>query len=180
MSDFKVIKSSQIKKLRDSIKSLQEGKCRICGCELTSKSKSALDHQHLTKAEELGVNGGGLIRGVLCGNCNILEGKIWNGIKRYGFAKNHPVEDRVAFLESLIHYYKDNYQQVERVLHPSENRAEKITKAQYNKLKKTYEKIKPDYEFPKYPTKGKITKEIQKILNEVEFLKSLDDFKSDK
>jgi hypothetical protein len=49
----------------------QSGKCAICDTGLTVQT-GRLDHDHVT----------GLIRGVLCNNCNGIEGKIKNLVTR--------------------------------------------------------------------------------------------------
>lgn len=66
--------------------------CPLCGGALRQRSKKtpALDHDHST----------GFIRGVLCVNCNGIEGKINNLVRR---AKG--VLDKGAYLERLVLYW---------------------------------------------------------------------------
>ena len=54
----------------------QKGKCGICGepCGPGKTKTAALDHDHDT----------GYIRGVLCINCNGVEGKVRNLVRRLG------------------------------------------------------------------------------------------------
>lgn len=137
---FQEIKQSQLKDLRKKILQHQNNKCALCLTDLSKDPKNQnVDHQHCTKSEELGVNGAGLIRGVLCRNCNALEGKFWNNSKRYGLVDNDdPIGSRIDWILNLLQYYKHNYQEVEKVLHPSERRVQKMSKTEYNKLKKWY------------------------------------------
>lgn len=66
------IKTSQIAVVKAAILSKrQDGKCAICGLSIPL-SGACLDHDHAT----------GLIRGVLCRNCNGIEGKIKNLVTR--------------------------------------------------------------------------------------------------
>lgn len=162
--NFETISQKDLGELRNQLLTRQCNRCAICQVELgDDKTNQHVDHQHCFKSEELGVNGAGLIRGVLCRNCNALEGKIWNNTHRYGVTESDdPVGSRVKFLESLILYYKENYQHCTKVLHPSEKRIEKLQKSQYNSLLKWYKEqdfaykrngeLKP---FPKFT--GKLT-----------------------
>jgi hypothetical protein len=101
---MKTLKYKEIKQYRESIWKEQEYKCAICKLEI-DQAECCLDHQHNTKKETIGENGAGLIRGVLCRNCNSLEGKIWNNSKRYGKFAMLP-----TFLRNLADYLeKENY-----------------------------------------------------------------------
>lgn len=66
------LKASEVVVVRAAILSKrQEGKCAICGTPCTVTT-GCLDHNHDT----------GIIRGVLCRNCNGIEGKIRNLVTR--------------------------------------------------------------------------------------------------
>ena len=69
------LKHAQIAPARDKLVSQQGGLCPLCGAAMgkaASKKNPALDHDHIT----------GIIRDALCINCNGLEGKIWNLLRR--------------------------------------------------------------------------------------------------
>ena len=157
---FMLIQLNQrdIKEVRENILTEQYGKCAICGCTITEESGISLDHQHKRKSDTNGNDGAGLIRGVLCRNCNVLEGKIWNGTSRYIQPNN--VQERINFLENLVEYYKkDNYS----FIHPSEKPLEPlVSKRNYNKLKKKYS---GKSKFPEYPKSKKITKKLQELFD---------------
>ena len=156
--DLRQLKSNEIASTRDEILKEQNGKCSLCNNTITETTGVSLDHQHKTLKETIGVDGAGLIRGVLCRSCNVLEGKIWNNTSRYLQSKN--VNERIKFLESLISYYQqENYP----LVHPSEKEKEKkVSKRNYNKLKKVYtQKAK----FPEYPKSGKLTKPLEKLFS---------------
>lgn len=147
----------------------QDGCCALCGDPIDENSGASLDHQHMTKAEEHGVNGAGLVRGVLCRSCNAFEGKIWNNSKRFGLHDNLS-----TWLRTLADYLdKENYPYI----HHTEKKAEpKVSKRNYNKLKKLYEqeefipvrknqKKKP---FPEYPKSGKLNKALSELFERFE------------
>ena len=86
------IKPSQIKGVRDTLLKQQGYKCPLCESSIgkaSSKKRPALDHDHTT----------GIIRDVLCINCNGLEGKIWNLLRRMSKGKGKEV------LANLLTYY---------------------------------------------------------------------------
>ena len=149
------LKSKDIPKYRDMIIKEQNGLCAICKEELKKDGSGvSLDHQHKTKREIVGVNGAGLIRGVLCRNCNVFEGKIWNNSKRFGKFETLP-----QFLRNVADYLeKDNYPYI----HPSESPPTiKVSKRQYNKLAKAYaNQSKLTAKLPPFPKKRKPSKKL--------------------
>lgn len=61
-----------------AIFAFQGGVCYACGQAEPVKGRSlAVDHNHATS----------LVRGLLCGRCNAILGKIENAYKRYGLGK---------------------------------------------------------------------------------------------
>lgn len=156
--DYQIISNSGLSKIREELLLQQNFKCAICGCDVKETLNQHVDHQHCFKSEELGVNGAGLIRGVLCRNCNALEGKIWNNTHRYGVTdSNDPVKSRIEWLQNLIGYYNNNYQHQNKILHPKEQRIEKLQKSVYNKILKWFKEQEFAYKrngnlkpFPKY------------------------------
>ena len=83
------IKLSDIPTFRNKIATEQGGKCWLCEIELT-KVIPCLVHYHET----------GHIRGVLCGNCNGIEGKIHNLARR---AKRD--KTKMEFLDKVMSYW---------------------------------------------------------------------------
>lgn len=146
--DYQEITQSQLPEVRQRILESQNFKCAICSKILDPQDSGNcnVDHQHLFKSEGLGVNGNGLIRGVLCRDCNALEGKIWNAIHRFGkVLSDNPVEGRSRFLKRLLNYYDSNYQNIERILHPKERRPEKLGKSEYNQLIRLFKSLPQSY-----------------------------------
>lgn len=125
------LRQRDIPTYRATILKEQNNTCCICKDHLENETGISLDHQHRTKAEPVGVNGAGLIRGVLCRNCNVFEGKIWNNSKRYGHYDRLP-----QVLRNMAEYLeRENYPYI----HPSEApRPRCVSKRQYNKLAKEY------------------------------------------
>lgn len=126
--------------------------CPLCETKIL---KPVMDHQHITSKEVLGENGAGLIRGVICNNCNQLLGKIENNSKRF------LIKDLPKFLENVVKYLEqDNLP----FIHPTETKRLKIQvkKSEYNKAikafalkyNKTIEYTKNKYKYSKYLTKS--------------------------
>lgn len=157
------LKSSDIPALREQILfEHQEGKCAICNETITEKTGISLDHQHKKQSDEIGKDGGGLIRGVLCRACNCLEGKLWNGTTRYRQPKN--VQDRIDYLKSLIHYYESG---TYNFIHPSEKqKVPPVSKRNYNLLVKEYKKSGRKRKMPGYPKSKKLTIGLRALFEE--------------
>lgn len=97
------IKTSQIKPLTARILAEQGGVCPLCRQEIQD-GMACLDHDHTT----------GEIRGVLCRNCNGMEGRIHNRViaaKR----KLSPIE----WLTNLLEYWKLHRISQHHLLHPT-------------------------------------------------------------
>ena len=147
------LKTKDIKTIKQMLLEKQGYRCAICGKELTLEN-SVLDHQHKQrKSDKNGVNGDGLVRGVICQEDNLSEGKIWNSTSRFQGARTP--QDRINWLRKLIEYYsRDPYP----FIHPSEKIPEKsVSKRQYNKLKKIYPKT------PDYPKSTHLTKRLKEL-----------------
>lgn len=153
--DFKQLKGTDIKTIKQMILEKQGYRCAICGKEITLEN-SVLDHQHKNKkADPNGINGDGLIRGVLCQEDNLSEGKIWNSTSRFQGARTP--QDRINWLRKLIQYYEAG---TYPFIHPTEKVPEKsISKRQYNKLKKVCEKV------PEYPKSTHLTKRLRELFD---------------
>ncbi len=97
------LKVKDIPAFRERLIAVQQGECFICRVKLDTVV-ACLDHDH----------GSGRIRAVLCGNCNGIEGKIFNLCRR---AKRE--RDEAGFLVSILDYW-DYWQKNPRPeLHPS-------------------------------------------------------------
>lgn len=178
---FREITQSEIPKLRDFLLEKQSGLCKLCQRQITSETGYSLDHQHCTKSEELGENGAGLVRGVLCRDCNVLEGKFWNASKRYRIPnlQENPVQARIDWLRNLANYLESNASNNTEILeiptlHPSERRPVKMTKSLYNMLKEEFESSAENYKkngelksFPKF--NGRWNKKLTEIYNGLNF-----------
>lgn len=157
MQNLVKLKTTEIKALREKISAEQGGVCPLCGKPL---KEPCLDHQHKRrKTDEPGVDGAGLVRGVLCRDCNALEGRIWNAMDRHLQPAN--VAERVAFLKNLICYYN---KQPEKILYPGCDVPEpKLSKRNFNALRKLYTADHPDAKPLEYPKSGRLTKRLGKL-----------------
>lgn len=154
MSDYIQLKYSDISIIKKKLLA-KNNRCPLCN-KIIPAPEAVLDHQHKnTKDEPNGLNGAGLIRGVLCRDCNCVEGKIWNNLKR--FKQHRTKEERIQWLSNLIKYYQ---QEPLNLIHPTERAKEKtISKRQFNKLCKLVNK---QLEFPK---SGTLTKPLKVLFD---------------
>ena len=157
--ELKQLKSSEVVGLREEILQEQNGCCAWCNDPITEESGVSLDHQHKLKSEEPGPDGKGLVRGVLCRACNVLEGKIWNNMTRFKQPKS--VDDRIELLQSLITYYEKGTYDI--IHHTEKPKEPTVSKRNYNKLKREYTGKK---KFPEYPKSGKLTLALQVLFDE--------------
>lgn len=168
------LKTKDIKTIKQMLLEKQGYRCAICGKELTLEN-SVLDHQHKQrKSDKNGVNGDGLVRGVLCQEDNLSEGKIWNSTSRFQGARTP--QDRINWLRKLIEYYsKDPYPYI----HPTEVKKEKkISKRQFNRLQKAYKeafleeqktrKNPKEFKQLEFPKTGKLTKNLRELFEKFE------------
>lgn len=90
---MKKIKANQVKGIREAAVKRQRYKCPLCKEELKIED-AVLDHCHKS----------GHIRRALHRSCNAAEGRIlhWAGVRSRG-------DDPIAFLKSLITYWKADY-----------------------------------------------------------------------
>ena len=114
----------------------------------------ALDHKHKRKSDPVGINGGGLIRGVVQMQANALEGKIINNFKRLGLEKHI---DIVSYLRALADYLE--HPPIPQIyIHPDEmKKPPKITKNWFKKLNKEYLLKYPKRKPLVFPGRNKMT-----------------------
>lgn len=156
------LKSSDVKPLRERLLKKQKGLCAIC--EKPVLERACLDHQHKKR-----IKGTGLVRGVLCSNCNVFLGKAENNCIRYGISiKTLPetLRKMALYLERKHYPY----------MHPSEKpKTPSLKKTSFNKASKLYTAKYPMRKSLEYPKSKKLTKGLEKIFKEFgiepEFLK---------
>lgn len=119
------IKNNQIPEYRDKIAKQQENKCWLCDIDL-STVMACLDHDHET----------GRLRGVLCQNCNGIEGKIKNLARR---AKRE--KTCFDFVAKVLSYW-NHFSALQRdEIHPSHKTPDE-KRLRRNKLAKKKRKLK--------------------------------------
>lgn len=160
------MKQKDIKILKEELHAKNNGYCPLLDIPV-DLDKMALDHIHKLKSEEPSEQKG-TIRNAIEFRANSMEGKITNNWKRYFGAdeSNHPIS-LPDFLRNLADYLeKGAYQDEEGFyyVHPSEvPKPPKVSKRQYNTLKRAYDgKAK----FPEYPKSGKLTKKLEKLFSD--------------
>ena len=100
-SPLRRIKQSEIPSVREQISNVQGNLCAICQQPMQEK---CLDHDHKT----------GLIRSVLCRNCNGIEGKIFNLCRR---GKRNRSEKE--YLIEILTYWTFHAKNPREILHPN-------------------------------------------------------------
>lgn len=145
------LENKDIASFREKALKDQKGKCGICG---TSHPDTVWvgDHSHAK-----GFGGTGLFRGVLCRNCNSLEGKIVRALRRFGVKIEHLAD----WLRNLANWLdKPHYP----LIHPTEKPRIKLNKTQFKGLqeyvKLTYNRV------IKYPIKGLLNKRQEEYYKE--------------
>lgn len=96
------LKQAEVKPFRELLLKEQDGRCRLCNTLILDSG--CLDHCHIT----------GHIRGVLCRNCNGIEGKIYNLANR---AKRN--DSVVNWVKGLVRYWKETIENPSGVYYPT-------------------------------------------------------------
>lgn len=141
-----LIHQKDLKEFRKQQWEKQKRRCAVTGLPLPFEY-AVVDHLHKTKAEETGVDGKGLIRGVIHRDVNQLEGKITNTYKRYGLNKIASLPD---ILRSLADYLENP--PVKNTVHPSaipKIKKKKLSKIDAKRVYKYWALMFPKRKLPK-------------------------------
>jgi hypothetical protein len=120
------IRDKDIPALRERISVEQGGLCKICHVALGGDIRACLDHDHRT----------GVIRSVLCLNCNGIEGKIFN-LGRRGCRGGNPQEH----VKAIVAYWEHHALNPRKEIHPKhrtpdEKRLKRNAKARKRRARK--------------------------------------------
>ena len=147
MKELKQLKTSELSELREQLIVEQNGICPICGKPI---NKPVVDHQHKKR-----IKGTGQVRGVICSSCNVFLAKSENNCTRY----NISLEELPNVLRNIADYLEAEQLPL---IHPTEKEKEsKVSKKNYNKLKKLYDEVNHRKKFPEYPKSGKLTNSLK-------------------
>ncbi len=161
---------ADVKPLRQKLHNEQKNICPIL-CKEVHHDEVVLDHKHKTKAEKIGVDNAGLVRGVIHFQVNAFEGKVNKAFKRCGLHKHNTSLSTV--LRNLADYLE---QDALPLIHPTEKpKVARLMKSTFNKLDKAYKSKYPRRKALVYPRKKKGKKQIRPILG-VKWKKLLDEF----
>lgn len=111
------IKTTQIAEYREKLLKRQKDTCPLCGCKL-SVNLPSLDHDHDT----------GIIRDVLCRNCNQVEGRVNAWVHR-----GKRQLQKIHYLQRLLAYWERHELDQTGLIHPSHGK----TKSKKRKRRKT-------------------------------------------
>ncbi len=131
-------KSKTIKPLREAYQNRQKDKCAMCGNLIKDPT---LDHTHVKK-----VKGTGLIRNVLCSQCNTFLARIENNASRHSI--------QVCDLPEILRNTATHLEEEKNVIHPTEQpKRKKVGKREWNRVRKHYFNVYPNRRtLPKQPT----------------------------
>lgn len=143
------LKHSDIAPLREKLKEEQNGICPICQRELV---KPVLDHLHKKR-----LKGDGLVRGVICSQCNTFLAVQENRCRRHGIS----LEELPQVLVNIsIYLLKPRLP----FIHPTEAEKEpKLSKRLFVKLAKLHSEIFPNKKPLEYPKSEKMTKQLKEL-----------------
>jgi len=135
MKNIIQLKHSDIPGIRKEVLEDQGGICQICK---KLPVRPVLDHSHKKKNK-----GSGLVRGVLCSNCNVLLAKVENNATRYGVSN----QDLPGVLSQMAHYVCMAHYPY---MHPTEEPKDRtLMKSSYNEIAKLA-KAMPGYNNGKF------------------------------
>ena len=166
MTQFKHITWAELKKIRLKQWKKQGEKCPVLNQKIPYKD-AVMDHKHKTKAEKIGENGKGLLRGVLHAQANSWEGKVTNSFKRYGLHKFDITLPEA--LRNLAKYIEHPTMKPEYI-HPSEKpKSKKLGVRNCNKIRKYYLKVYPTRKKKiEITANSKLSDKLQTILNDID------------
>jgi len=164
MQNYIEMKSSEIRQLKEKIWLSNNKKCPVLDRHIVLE-KMVLDHAHKRKDDEYSIDKG-VIREALDFRVNAVLGKLENALKRTGLANDKDF-DIGSFLRNAADYfeagaYKDENNNM--YIHPNEvKRDPPVSKRNYKKLQKLYDKKQ---KFPEYPKSRKLTKRLRELFEE--------------
>lgn len=164
------IERKNLPAFREKFHRIQRFMCPLLDVFLPIDQMS-VDHKHKRKKDPIGLNGDGLIRGVIQIQANALEGKITNNWKRLGLGKYTTLP---VYLRNLADYL-ENPPIEQRYIHPSEKpKPEKLMKRDFNRVVKYYFDVYPRAKKPpQYPKSGKLSTKMKEAITAVdEYIKN--------
>ena len=152
------LKQSELAEWRKKKHEEQNGICPILGVYVPLENCVA-DHQHRTKAQTIGENNGGILRGCISAISNSFEGKVVNSFRRMGLHKyNIPIWTILRNLADYLEFSRTN------LIHPSEKeKPKKILKSCYNSLVKIIKLKNKKEKIPPYPKSGRLTIKLEEL-----------------
>lgn len=114
------IKTSEVSIIKHRLYDKQKGICPLCETKMPSLVNACLDHDHDT----------GLIRSVLCRNCNGIEGKIKNLVRRARRGMEYE-----QYLGRIILYWMHHKTDRTGLYHPTHKTADEKREARNRKAR---------------------------------------------
>lgn len=150
---FIYLTQKQMDALRKQQYVIQDCCCAVLGLSIPFR-ECVFDHRHRKKGEPLGgVEGLGLLRGVISKKVNTFEGKVKRWYIRAGLKDQIPLPELLRRLADYI-----ETPPIEQIyVHPNEKpKPKKLSKLDYNRVCKFWFLMNPRKRtLPKYPKSGK-------------------------
>jgi len=169
------MKQKDIRVLKEKLWLKNDKKCPVLGKAIPLE-KMVLDHAHKRNAEAYSPTKG-VVREALDKRANAILGKVENALKRTGLAYEEDF-NLPTFLRNAADYFERGAyvdENGDMYVHPSEVPKEpKVSKSNYNKLKKRYDqepfmpkrKGQKKKTMPKYPARGRLTKGLKELFEQ--------------
>jgi hypothetical protein len=121
--------AKQVAPAREHLLKKQNHRCALCNAPLHARARKdpVLDHCHDQ----------GHIRGVLCRNCNQMEGKVKTSATRAMGSAN-----RIEWLSNLLNYWREHAEPQTPWLHPTHKTEEEKRLARNKKARERRAKLK--------------------------------------
>lgn len=108
MNSLRLIKNSELTKLRNHFAARQGYRCPICQATI-AHGATALDHSHEN----------GHCRGTLCMTCNTSEGKVLAAAKFRARKEHLTRTDTIQWLKNMIAYVEGHRESPSGLIHPT-------------------------------------------------------------
>lgn len=145
------IESKDLPSIRTLLLEAQGGCCKLCKRSVVDYPDIVMCVDHCHKS--------GLVRAVLCSNCNSLSGRLENIMNRAKAGLTN-----LEWLDNFVDYIKAEHTVY---IHPSVKPKARLVKVQsFKALKKLYKIRYPKKKDLGYPKSCKLTKQLKKLFDE--------------
>lgn len=150
--ELKFISSGKLAEFRKEQWEKQNGICPVTG-KYMDFDDCVVDHLHKKKSEKLGINGKGMVRGVIHRNVNSAEGSAHSSYVRRGVSSLMGYAD---YLIALGNFIKNPPLSHLNLVHPTEApKMDTFGKREFKRLIKYWPQMYPKRKLPVWKDKGR-------------------------